>query len=195
MKKIRYFAGMLNTQEKWLNDMAARGYRLVKTHKLVYEFEECEPGKYQYAVEYVGNKDYEELNKYHDFLEDVGYTVFYKNINLNYSIGKVRFRLYKSKPWVPVTNRTGYNKEILIAEKENDGKPFELHTDKDDRVAYYKELLYPYVVLFALFALFAFAIKNLAPAVIAALLVIPMGVYGYRLYKEKRTGGRWENEQ
>lgn len=195
MKKIRFFSGMLNTQEKWLNDMAAKGYRLVKVGKLVYEFEECEPDKYQYAIEYVGNKDYEDLRKYHDFLEEFGYKVFYKNINLSYSIGKVRLRLYNSKPLVPATGRTTYNKEILIVEKENDGNPFNLHTTKEDRVAYYKEVLYPYLMLMALFAVFAAVIKSIVPAIIAALLVIPTVIFVYRLHIEKRSGGKWDNEQ
>ena len=53
----------------------------------------------------------------------MGYSVFYKNINLNYSVGKVRWR-----PWAEIggriaTNTTTFNRELLIVEKENDGKP------------------------------------------------------------------------
>ena len=50
MKKYRYFGGFLISQEKWLNKMAQKGYRLVKVGKLLYEFESCTPGQYQYAV-------------------------------------------------------------------------------------------------------------------------------------------------
>ncbi|MCR5723012.1 MAG: DUF2812 domain-containing protein [Lachnospiraceae bacterium] len=189
MKKIKLFGGMLRSQEKWLNSMADQGYRLVKTGKMTYEFEECEPGKYRYAVEYVGNKDYEELKRYHDFLKEFGYNVFYKNINLNYSFGKVRFRLYKSKPWEPATNSTTFNKEILLVEKENDGKEFNLHTTSADLADYYKNVLYPYVMLFALFAVLAIVMKSIAFAIIAALLFVPMCVFGCRFFKEKGIGG------
>ena len=69
----------------------------------------------------------------------MGYSVFYKNINLNYSVGKVRWR-----PWAEIggriaTNTTTFNRELLIVEKENDGKPFELHTSYEDRANYYSK--------------------------------------------------------
>ena len=53
---------------------------------------------------------------------DIPYSI--KNINLNYSVGKVRWR-----PWAEIggriaTNTTTFNRELLIVEKENDGKPF-----------------------------------------------------------------------
>ncbi len=42
MSKIvkRFFGGLLLSQEKWLNQMAADGFRLVRTTKTTYEFEE-----------------------------------------------------------------------------------------------------------------------------------------------------------
>lgn len=58
--KWRFFAGFTGRQTKWLNSMAEKGYRLVKTGKLDYAFDECEPGKYVYAVEYVSDKSLEE---------------------------------------------------------------------------------------------------------------------------------------
>ena len=42
-KCYRFFGGLLNTQEKWLNKMSEKGYRLVRTGKLLYEFEKCKP--------------------------------------------------------------------------------------------------------------------------------------------------------
>ena len=39
-KCYRFFGGLLNTQEKWLNKMSEKGYRLVRTGKLLYEFED-----------------------------------------------------------------------------------------------------------------------------------------------------------
>ena len=128
-KKIyRFFGGLLTAQENWLNKMSEKGYRLIRTGKLLYEFEECKPGQFQYCVEFIGQKSKENAQNYHDFLEEMGYSVFYKNINLNYSVGKVRWR-----PWAEIggrvaTNTTTFNRELLIVEKENDGKPFDLHT-------------------------------------------------------------------
>ena len=44
-KCYRFFGGLLNTQEKWLNKMSEKGYRLVRTGKLLYEFENAIPTK------------------------------------------------------------------------------------------------------------------------------------------------------
>ncbi len=45
-RQYRFFGGLLNAQEKWLNKMAGNGYRLVRVGKLLYEFEECEPNPF-----------------------------------------------------------------------------------------------------------------------------------------------------
>ena len=57
-KCYRFFGNRAARQQKWLNAMSHEGYRLIGTGKISYE------------------------------LEEKGYKVFYKNINLNYSIGK-----------------------------------------------------------------------------------------------------------
>ena len=108
MKKYRYFGGFLTSQEKWLNKMAQKGYRLVRVGKLLYEFESCTPGQYQYAVEFVADKSKKDSQGYKEFLEGCGYKVFYKNINLNYSIGKVRFR-----PWAEGSGKIATNGTTL----------------------------------------------------------------------------------
>lgn len=141
MKKCyRFFGGLLFTQEKWLNKMAHNGYRLIKTDKLSYEFIECQPDQYQYCIEFVAHKSYNNVKEYRTFLEDMGYTVFYKNANLNYSIGKVRWRPYGYGMGQIATNPGSYNKELLIVEKKNDGHPFALHTSNADKAAYYKPI-------------------------------------------------------
>ena len=67
-KCYRFFGGLLNTQEKWLNKMSEKGYRLVRTGKLLYEFEKCKPDEVTYCVEFIGEKskessiDYAKLN-------------------------------------------------------------------------------------------------------------------------------------
>lgn len=152
IKKIRFFAGFMKSQAKWLNSMAEKGYRLGKTGKLEYEFEECEPGKYVYTVEYVGDKSLEEEERYKEFLEELGYRVFFKNMNLDYSVFKVTYRPWAEKGGRVSTTRSTFNKELLIVEKENDGKPFELHTESEDLADYYRRISYPwyYMVFFML---------------------------------------------
>ena len=132
-KCYRYFGGLLNTQAKWLNKMAEKGYRLVRTGKLLYEFEKCKPDEVTYCVEFIGEKSKESSIDYANFLEDIGYKVFFKNINLNYSVGKARWRPWAERGGRIATNATTFNRELLIVEKANDGKPFELHTSYDDK--------------------------------------------------------------
>jgi glucan phosphoethanolaminetransferase (alkaline phosphatase superfamily) len=141
MKKcIRFFGGLISTQEKWLNKMAHNGYRLIKASKVSYEFEKCQPDAYQYVVEFVANKSYKSEKEYRSFLEDMGYTVFYKNINLNFSMGKVVWRPYGSGAGQISSNPGSYNKELFIVEKKNDGHSFSLHTTNSDKAAYYKPI-------------------------------------------------------
>lgn len=151
MKKIvRYFGGFIDAQEKWLNTMSEKGYRLVRTGKLIYEFEECAPHKYIYCIDFVAHKSYAELKDYKQFLKEVGYKVMSKNANLNWSIGKIRWRPYGDGLGKIATSPGNYNKELLIVERENDKKPFELHTTIEDKLSYYKVQRNLYLSLFIL---------------------------------------------
>ena len=47
-KYYRFFGSFLIAQERWLNKMADKGYRLIRTEKLLYEFEECPPARTRY---------------------------------------------------------------------------------------------------------------------------------------------------
>lgn len=67
-KCYRYFGGLLSSQERWLNQMAAEGWRLAGTGKLSYEFESCAPGEYEYRVEFVGQMAYGKSKDYKAFL-------------------------------------------------------------------------------------------------------------------------------
>jgi len=154
---FRYFFDFLDGQEKWLNKMAARGYRLKKCGKMSYTFEECAPNQYEYAVEYVGDRSFSKAREYRDFLESLGYRAFTKNINLNYSFGKVTWRPYAKGAGQFATTPGSYNRELLILEKERDGKPFELHTGASDRLSVYSSVRRAYAwgvsMLLCLFAL------------------------------------------
>jgi hypothetical protein len=131
MKKtfVRCFIDFTDKQEKWLNDMAERGFRLLSCGKLVYRFEQCVPDEYQYRVEFVGDKSYAKNKDYKSFLEGLGYRVITKNINLNWSFGKARFRPWADGCGKIASSPGAYNKELLIVEQRKDDKPFALHTD------------------------------------------------------------------
>lgn len=185
-KFYRFFGGLLTAQENWLNKMSEKGYRLIRTGKLLYEFEECKPGQFQYCVEFIGQKSKENAQNYHDFLEEMGYSVFYKNINLNYSVGKVRWRPWAEKGGRIATNATTFNRELLIVEKENDGKPFELHTSYEDKESYYSNLRNPWLLLLLMFAVFTVVNQSVILGILALISLIPVIVYQSQIMKNRR---------
>ena len=189
--KRRFFAGFMRSQERWLNSMADKGYRLVKTGKLEYTFDECEPGKYRYAVEYVGDKSMEDEEAYKAFLEDMGYKVFYKNINLDFSTAKLVYRPWANKGGRISTTGLTLFKELLIVEKENDGTEFQLHTEKEDQIEYYKRLSHPwYFAVFLCLALMVIYWPMVLPVVICgfltALFALPIIIMECRIHKIKK---------
>lgn len=160
---FRYFFDFLDGQKKWLNSMAERGYRLKKCGIFTYIFDECEPGKYEYAVEFVGDRAYSKAKDYRRHLESVGFRTFTKNINLNIAVGKVKWRPYAKGLGQVVTSPGGYNKELLILEKETDGAPFQLHTSARDKLNVYKSVRRTY--LFALLLMFGLSAMTFIPSV------------------------------
>ncbi len=134
---FRYFFDFTEGQEKWLNEMAAKGWRLVKCGQLAYEFESCGPGEYQYAVDFVADKTYGKSRDYKAFLESVGYKVFYKNVNVGIFVGKVKWRPWGDGAGQIATYPGNLQKELVIVEKKSDGKPFQLHTNLTDALPVY----------------------------------------------------------
>lgn len=183
MKKYRFFGGLMKSQEKWLNKMSARGYRLSRTEKLLYEFESCAPDEFVYCVEYIGDKSRENAEDYRMFLEDMGYRVFYKNINLDYSEGKVYYRPWAEKGGRVATSTTTHNRELLIVEKKNDGKPFELHTEPEDKALYYRRLQTPWLFTFLVFGILGIVLRSVVCGVFAAAALA-----GVILYQVKISG-------
>lgn len=147
-KCCRFFGGFIASQAKWLNKMSENGFRLIGTGKLTYEFEECEPNQYKYCVEFIGHKSKAGAEDYARFLEDCGYRVFFKNINLNWNFGKTEVRPWAEKGGRLASNSTTFNRELLIVEKKNDGKPFELHTSFEDKIVYLNQLRRPWIYMF-----------------------------------------------
>lgn len=191
-KCYRFYGGLIRSQEKWLNKMAEEGWRLVRTGKLLYEFEKCQPGQYQYRVDFVANKSQRNAQDYARFLEDCGYRVFFKNINLNYSVGKVMVRPWAEPGGRISTNATTFNRELLIVEKENDGKPFELHTTYEDKIAYCKQIRAPWLFMFVMFALLGVALRSWLGAAFAGVALIGLIACQVELMKLKKHGGTEE---
>lgn len=191
-KCYRFFGGLLTAQTNWLNKMSEKGYRLVRTGKMLYEFEECTPNQVRYCVEFIGEKSKDNAKDYHDFLEDMGYKVFYKNINLNYSIGKVRWRPWAEKGGRIATNATTFNRELLIVEKENDGKPFELHTSSEDKERYYSNLRNPWLLILLLLAVFAVTNRSVILGVLVLASLLPVVVYQMQVMKVRHEAKTME---
>lgn len=185
-RMYRFFGGLLSLQEKWLNKMAANGYRLIRTGKVLYEFEECDSGQYQYRIDFVGHGSKKQVNDYVQFLESLGYQVFFKNINLNYSIGKVRWRPWAKGMGQIATTFTTYNRELLIVEKEHNGKAFELHTTYEDKRNYYKELRRPWLFPLLLSVFTGVVTHTWGWGIFAGMSSIPLLVYQNELAKLKK---------
>ena len=195
-KYFRYFGGAMLSQEKWLNKIANEGYRLVKAGKLVYEFMPCVPGQYHYAVTFVAEQSYGKTQSYKQFLEELGYVVHYKNINLNFSIGKICWRPYGKGMGQIATNPGNYNKELLIVEKQNDGQPFDLHSTNEDKAIYTKNLRNAWLSVAVLslglgfFTYFNQGFSSwqwIFPMVMGGTLLVPVIIYQQqinRYYKE-----------
>ena len=99
-------------EERWLNEMAAKGLALVDTGFCKYEFEECVPGEYQVRLELLENHlAHAESRKYIQFIESTGAE----------QVGNF-FR------WVYFRKRTA------------DG-PFDLYSDLDSRIKHLKRII------------------------------------------------------
>ena len=60
-------------EEKWLNEMAAKGLALTSVGFCRYEFEDCVPGEYKICLEFLENHSRNvENEKYIEFLEETG---------------------------------------------------------------------------------------------------------------------------
>ena len=188
-KRYRYFWTLLAAQSRWLNKMADRGLRLSRTEKLLYEFQPCAPGQYRYCVEFVAHLSREKAEDYARFLEDCGYRTWFKNANLDWNVGKVVGRPWAEPGGRLASNATTYNRELLIVEKENDGKPFRLHTALEDQIRYRKAQRRPALFLLAVMTPLA-ALTRSWPAVLFAALALAVLIrHQLALAGLKKQGG------
>lgn len=67
------FAWNFAKEEKWLNEMAAKGLCLISVGFCKYEFEDCEPGEYKVCMQLLDKMpNHPESQKYIEFLEATG---------------------------------------------------------------------------------------------------------------------------
>lgn len=67
-----FWAWNFDKEEKWLNEMAAKGLALTSVGWCKYEFEDSDPGEYKIRMEFLENKSTVESEKYIGFLEETG---------------------------------------------------------------------------------------------------------------------------
>lgn len=68
-----FFIWNFDKEEKWLNEMAAKGLCLVSVGFCKYEFEDCEPGEYKICLQLLDKMPrHPESQKYIEFLEATG---------------------------------------------------------------------------------------------------------------------------
>lgn len=83
------------------------------------------------------------------------------------------------------TNTTTFNRELLIVEKENDGKPFDLHTSYEDRENYYSNLRNPWLLLMLIFTAFATVNQSVILGIVAVISLIPVIIYQVQIMKNR----------
>lgn len=186
---------MLKTQAKWLNRQCSRGWRLVDTGKLSYTFEPCEPGAYQYAVDYVGNLSRGHGEDYAGFLSSCGYKTWYKNVNLQWSYGKVRWNPFGERGARIISSNTTLDRELLIVERRTEPGEFRLYTSPEDEAETLRSMrrrtLYP-ALIFAALGVLAVALRVCTPVqslsfwVFALVFAIPSAVYTHRICRIER---------
>lgn len=98
-------------EENWLNEMAAKGMALTDYSWCRYVFEDCNNGEYIYRIELLDNTaKHSESISYIKFLEDTG-----------------------------VEFVASYWRWIFLRKKAADG-PFDLYSDLDSKIKYYKKI-------------------------------------------------------
>ena len=188
MKKSvkKFFWLFFTSQEQWLNRMSDEGWRLEGTTISGYEFEECEKVKYRYKVAYIADRSKESAEEYVRALESCGYRVFFKNANLNYSAGKVEVRTWAEEGGRVVTEKTTLHKELLIIEKENDGKEFEFCATYEQRYDSYKKLrMWGMIGLILILALAVIG-KSIVWGIVAVLPLVWTVLFHREIGKLKR---------
>lgn len=152
----KYFGAMIELQEKWLNSMSEKGYKLTKCARTYYEFEKCEPGEYKYKIELVIDKSPKVFESIKKQLTNLGIGFFSKNISLNTIFGMVLFKSPLSFASEFTCQPELINKELLIIETfSDDNRCITINCD-DLKIKYYKKQRNSYFFLSILWLILAF---------------------------------------
>ena len=110
-KKMWKFIDDFEKEEVWLNEMSSNGLALINRFLREYEFTDCNPGEYIYRIEYLKKRPgSRESQKYLSFMIDSRVEYVCSQGNLVY------FR------------------------RKADEGPFEVYTDIDSKLSYYKRV-------------------------------------------------------
>ncbi|MCD8511703.1 MAG: DUF2812 domain-containing protein [Bacillus sp. (in: Bacteria)] len=109
--KIRKVFINFEKEEKWLNDMAAKGLHLVGYTFCKYHFEKGKPGEYQYRIQLLDETPFHyETQEYLQFMEESG-----------------------------VECVCTYVRWAYFRKKAEDG-PFEIYTDVESKINHFKKI-------------------------------------------------------
>ena len=113
MKKTSWKAFMdYEKEEKWLNEMSAKGLAMTDYVLCRYTFEDCAPGEYVYRIELLDNlPSSAESQKYLDFMAENG-----------------------------VENVASWVRWVYFRRKADRG-PFDIYSDIDSRIKHYKRIM------------------------------------------------------
>lgn len=169
MRKIvhKWFWGWdFDKEEKWLNEMAAKGLALVSVSFCKYEFEHCLPGEYAVRMELLDHfPGHPESEQYIAFIEESG-----------------------------AEQAGSFSRWVYFRKNRAEGE-FELFSDNDSRIRHLKSILYLLGLIFGLnlyiflYNLFIFSLYNNPISLIAIvnLIIALLCALGFwRLYKKKK---------
>ena len=173
MKKILWKVYMdYEKEEKWLNEMSARGLAFTNNIWCCYTFEECEPGAYIYRLELLNDlPGHPESKRYIRFMEDNG-----------------------------VEHVTSYFRWVYFRKKAADGA-FDIYSDIDSRIRHYKRILALWIPLCCLeIAIGAsnliIGLSNSPLNLGAAILLFVIGaIIFYQCLKVRRKLGELQKEK
>ncbi|MDO5714870.1 MAG: DUF2812 domain-containing protein [Tissierellia bacterium] len=128
---MRIFFNPIEGREKYLNEMASKGYRLIKSGSIFHKFEKTNNHDRKYSVQYVGHLSNKKRIEYEDFIKNLNVKSTSAPLNIGkVTLGNVRYRPYHN---TIATSPGAINKEILILECEK-GKEIPVFTDKESKL-------------------------------------------------------------
>ena len=71
MIKFRWYYDK-DKEERFLNDLASKGYAMTRFFLGIYWFEKCNPGEYTYKIDLIRDKSTEQKNEFYDLVRESG---------------------------------------------------------------------------------------------------------------------------